>query len=720
MRIDHHAYQRATRVAGLGLLLQACIGVLLLLFGLVTKDSVFQFAALFALTGLVVWLGLVIVFHQHKLERLESLEEDELAATRVDAQSIFNRTGSETRVAARRLALMHKWLMPSLSLLVALLVGALAWRMLVYMQLVAADRLDFQSAEQRGWAVSICLAIAAVAFIFSRFVAGMAKLAAWQNLRGGASWMVGTALVMVAVATGITFRFFDNESVIRGVAWAIPVFMAVLTIEILLNFVLNLYRPRLPGEVPRPAFDSKLLSLFAAPDNIVRSMNEAVNYQFGFDVTSSWGYQLLLRSVVSLIAVAAGAMILLSTMVVVEPHQQAIRLRGGAIVDGRIHQSGIMWKWPWPLETAEVHDVSRVRSLHLTPRVLEDSPVTLWDGDEPPKTDTPIEPFLVGSTPEQAALAVAAPSTDEVDAAGVPTAPTEEDIAAEKVSQSYSLVDAEIVLHYRIKAGGQGLLEFLNFAPEVISRRQNVTDRERAIKHVALKEVSQYLATQPLNRVLSPGDSNLESNLTSRVQASLDAHAAGVEVVAIDLPMLRPSGGSAKHFEELSISAQVREQVMALANRDVIATYATFIGNGGLAEQVIAGIDRYNELREAAGRDAGQNSEVAAQRMAVEKLLVQGGGQAAQMIAAAETDRWVTLMSKRSQSSLVKSQLASFMAAPELFRQRTLMNLYEKHLPFRDKYVIAVDPRMVHLDFDLLKVNPILDFAGASDSEVNR
>jgi len=68
----------------------------------------------------------------------------------------------------------------------------------------------------------------------------------------------------------------------------------------------------------------------------------------------------------------------------------------------------------------------------------------------------------------------------------------------------------------------------------------------------------------------------------------------------------------------------------------------------------------------------------------------------------------------------VKSQLASFMAAPELFRQRTLMNLYEKHLPFRDKYVIAVDPRMVHLDFDLLKVNPILDFAGASDSEVNR
>jgi len=720
MRIDHHAYQRATRVAGFGLMLQASIGILLLVFGLVAQDSVFQFSSLFALTGLLVWLGLVIVFHQHKLERLEALEEDELASTRVDAQSIFDRTASETRVAARRLALMHKWLMPGLSLLVALLLGLLAWRMLAYMRLVANNQLDFHSADQRGWAVAICLAVAAVAFIFSRFVAGMAKLDAWQNLRGGASWMVGTALLMVAVATGIIFRFFENESVIQWVAWAIPAFMIALTLEILLNFVLNLYRPRIPGEVPRPAFDSKVLSLFAAPDNIVRSLNEAVNYQFGFDVTSSWGYRLLLRSVAALAALGVGAMVLLSTMVVVEPHQQAIRLRGGAIVDGRIHQSGIMWKLPWPFETAEVYDVSRVRDLHLTPRVLEDAPVSLWDTEEPPKTDVAIEPFLVGSTPEQAALEVTAPVTDELNPEGQPAAPTEEDIAAQKVSQSYSLVDAEIVMQYRIKAGGQGLLDYLNFAPEFVSRRQNITDRERAIRNIALKEVSQHLATQSLDRVLSPGDSDLAMNLRSRVQVALDAQKAGVEVIAIDLPMLRPSGGSAKTFEELSVSAQVREEVMALANRDVIATYATFIGDGANASEVMAELDKYNQMREEKGRGAAQDPEVVKQRQIVENLLVRGGGQAAQMISQEETDRWVTLMNRRSQDSMVKSQLASYLAAPELYRQRSLMILYKTYLPFRDKVLIAVDPSRVKLDFDLQKVNPILDFAGASESEVNK
>ena len=108
------------------------------------------------------------------------------------------------------------------------------------------------------------------------------------------------------------------------------------------------------------------------------------------------------------------------------------------------------------------------------------------------------------------------------------------------------------------------------------------------------------------------------------------------------------------------------------------------------------------------------------QRQVVEDLLVKGGGQAAQMIAVEETDRWVTLMNRRSQNSMVKSQLASYLAAPELYRQRSLMLLYKTYLPFRDKYIIAVDPSRVHLDFDLQKVNPILDFAGASESEVNK
>ncbi len=122
--------------------------------------------------------------------------------------------------------------------------------------------------------------------------------------------------------------------------------MFLMAAEIIFNFVLNLYRPRIADEVPRPAFDSRVLSLLSAPDSIVKSINEAVNYQFGFDITSSWGYQLLLRSTAWLILFGVFSLAALNTMVIVEPHQQAIKLAGGSIVRNEVHKSGIMWKWP--------------------------------------------------------------------------------------------------------------------------------------------------------------------------------------------------------------------------------------------------------------------------------------------------------------------------------------------------------------------------------------
>ena len=225
MRTDHFAYQRATKVAGVGLLMQIVIGIGLLVFGMLCspRDLPLIYAALYVLPGVLVWLGLVIVYHQHKLERLESLEEDELAAARGASKSVFDQSREESRVAGRRLGLMHKWFLPGLSLALVAVLALLTWRMLVHMRgLTGPNRADFAVTDQRGWAVAICLFLAAVSFIFSRFVAGMAKQKAWANLRGGAAYTVGNALVLVAIAIGIIFRFLENENVIYVVTWGIP------------------------------------------------------------------------------------------------------------------------------------------------------------------------------------------------------------------------------------------------------------------------------------------------------------------------------------------------------------------------------------------------------------------------------------------------------------------------------------------------------------------
>ncbi|MHC4652605.1 MAG: hypothetical protein ACYTES_17335, partial [Planctomycetota bacterium] len=170
MRVDHHAYRKATRVAGFGLFLQAAIGLTLLLFGVIGGDTVFQFASYYVFGGLLVWLSLIVIFYQHTHARLEALEEDELAAARGGAGSVFEAGREEGRVAARRLRLMHQWLMPAVSLLVMIYLGLGAFWMLRFLGTLedpGAGGADFLITAHLGWAVATCLAFAALCFIFS-------------------------------------------------------------------------------------------------------------------------------------------------------------------------------------------------------------------------------------------------------------------------------------------------------------------------------------------------------------------------------------------------------------------------------------------------------------------------------------------------------------------------------------------------------------------------
>lgn len=706
MRTDHHAYQRATRVAGVGFLVQSGLGLTLLVFALIARDTPFLFGSLFILLGLLAWLGLIVIFNQHKLERLEALEEDELAATRADAGSAFEAADEEIRVAARRLRLMHKWLMPGLSLLIAAALALMAWLMLRHMSRVNAAEAVFNLTEHVGWAVAICLAFSALSFIVSRFVAGMAKQAAWQNLRGGAAYMVGNSLVTLAIAVGIGFRFFNKDGVITAIAWAIPVFMIVLAVEIVLNFILNLYRPRVPGETPRPAFDSKALSMVAAPDNLVKSINEAVNYQFGFDVTSSWGYQLLLRSFAWLFALGVIVLIVLNMMVIVEPNQQAVKLARGSIVGESTHASGIMWKLPWPFQTAERYDVTTIRELPLTATQIRDlDKPRLWEDDLKSQFDKEPDPFIVSSfAVESGEPAVEAPLAEGT---GDEEEPLDEE--GRRIAGQVSLIDAEIILQYRIKPDG-GLMDYLHFSSDALSRREEVTMREKALRALALRGISQYFARHSLNDMLAERRLDVSAAMRELIQRVFDENRTGVEVVAVNIPLVRPAGAAATTFVELSISDQARQELIAKAEQRVATTFAVLIGDPEMREPVLAEIDTWQRLKDERGLEA---PETIAQRVKIEQMLVTSGGQVAQIIAEAERDQWVRLMEARAEASRLRAQLISYRAAPRLYRQRETMIVYSNTLPGLRKYILGIDPSRVSFDFELTELNPLLNIADA-------
>ena len=147
--------------------------------------------------------------------------------------------GDTVRPAASRLKLIHRWVMPIFSLVIVATLILIGIALLRYL-----NRLDHQEDALRtfvthtsyiGWALAVSLVFVLISFIFSRFISGMSKVPAWANLRGGSAWMVGNAILLLAVSVGLLFRFFDNNEVLQVVCWAIPIFMLAVAAEILIN-----------------------------------------------------------------------------------------------------------------------------------------------------------------------------------------------------------------------------------------------------------------------------------------------------------------------------------------------------------------------------------------------------------------------------------------------------------------------------------------------------
>jgi len=700
MRIDQFSYQQACRVSILGFALQFAIAIVLLVFGRLAGDTTMVVASTTVFCGIPVWVALAVVFHQHRLERLESLEREELAQSR--GETIFARSAVDQEAAARRLSQMHRWLMPLVSLAVAFLLlglGMWNWSRLREMQDPGPDVVGFAVGSVLGWQLAVSLGLALIAFIFARFVAGMSKQPAWQNLRGGAGFMVSSALVTLASAVGIVFHVFQNPTIIEWMALGIAGFQVALAIEIFLNWTLNLYRPRRANETPRPAFDSRVLGLLAAPDNLVRGINEAVNYQFGFDITSSWGYRLLLRSSGALIGLGALALLILSCIVVVGPGEQAVRLRGGSIA-GRVHQGELMWKLPWPFETAEVVDIAQVRALPLQSVNLKVGKVNLW-GDAPDAEN------------QRAAYLVAAPNLavevqkdlgngSEAEAvlqstSSAPPLDVSSDAAAKGISDRFALVDADLILIWRIQQ--DGLLSWLNFASDTKVRRTGIEMREVILREMCRRDVCQYLSTRPLDEVLSPSGAALATALRERIQMTFDREHTGVEVVSVQIPALRPPGEAAALYEELSMDTQNARKVKEEAQRIVNTTMATLLGDARLASQAVDAIEAWRvSLREKGENDA----QTKAARLVVENIIVSTRGQIATQIKRSRARRWELHLAARKNASQVLGQSGAYHVAPELFMQRKLMETLSQSLSsVRQKYVLGIDPNRIRVDIQM-------------------
>ena len=668
MRADYLTYRTATSVSIKGLILQAAVAISLLVYGLLARDHSAVTIAGFAGIGILAWLALTIVYDQHRRERIEALEVDALAQTGGASSSVFQ-TQDDLRPAARRLAGLHKFFIPIVSIVIAVLL--LSWggvRLMAVLHPVGAKPVEGErfsgalfhptqfSAPSlgAGWPIAMGIVIALVGFVMARYTAGMAKQKAWANLRGGAAFLVGTVLLALAMSVASTIGSFGPDGFQRYMTLVAPCFALLIGVEIVLNFIMSVYRPRRAGEVPRAAFDSRLLGVVAAPDRIAKSVSEAINYQLGFDVTGGWFYQLLSRAVLPLVGGGVLIVWLLSGVTVIQPHQRAMVLRWGKPLGGEIGP-GLHLKAPWPIDEVYVpeyyrkddagkmtyvdHTVTGLRVIELGTSTRPSTEAILWTNDH---AGDEVYQFVRASK-EPAAGADAAPGDGLVDLA---------------------MVSAELPMHFVVS-------DVRLFDELGVPHR-----RDEILRSVAVREVTRFFQGTYLDQVLGFGREEIGRQLTRRVQAAFDAlntgadgvaRGAGVRVVSVAIAGIHPPKAAAPAFESPVAADARRVANRQNAEADAIAMLTDVVGDAETAGKIVAELDKREALQQGVAKGTVTPAALAAQEFLIERAIVEAGGGAASTLAAARATRWERHMSARGQLARYGGQVAMYEASPRVY-----------------------------------------------------
>jgi regulator of protease activity HflC (stomatin/prohibitin superfamily) len=448
--------------------------------------------------------------------------------------------------------------------------------------------------------------------------------------------------------------------------------MILVGLEILLTGLLEAYRPKRPGELPRPAFDSRVLGLLTAPESLGQVVGDLINYQFGVEVSRSWLYRLLGSSLAPLTLLGAAVLLGLSCLMVVGPDEQGVVMRFGEL-RGPARGPGLHVKLPWPVETAATLPVGRVQQITVSSDAAgraADEPALLWTTQD-----------------------------DRLATIGMEYYPTVLDAAAEGAAASgMGLVAADVVVQYRVR-------DLLSFLEGSLSPRE-------ALVVLTQQEASRYFGSHALDELLTRGRTAGGPELERAIQGRADALGLGLDIVGVAITTLRPPGGKvARAFHRQIGAQQDRETLIQDGRKQAVTTLARVAGSVELSSRINAAIVELDALRTGSGTATDAAPLVAARELEIERLLGEARGEAAELIHAARGYRWSKAIGERSARERFAGELLAFEKSPDYYRVRRFLEVLADGLAERRKFVIAGE----HGDLPVLQMD-FSDSASAIDT----
>jgi regulator of protease activity HflC (stomatin/prohibitin superfamily) len=681
---DFNTYKRAASHSILGLIFQSVFGIGLLVYGLVGREPTAVTGSIFALVGIVPWIVLLVMYDQHRRERIEAMEAEAFAATDAATSSVFDEAEGGLRVAGRRLKLVRSVAVPAVGLVFGVaLIGAGLLRFVPGQELADPDVFTPPPHELVG--LTLGLAVAVIGFMFSRYTAGMAKRPAWQALQGGATVAAGTALFGLLVGAGHVVDQLGSSDVIRVMLYVSPALLVLFGAEAILNFLLELYRPRKPDESFRPPFASRLLGPVAAPEMVAESVSGAIDYQFGYEVSRSWMYKLLTRRAPLLVLIGAFVFWVMSMFVVVKPDQVGIHTRFGRIVQTNV-QPGLHWKMPWPIDRIEVPGVYE-RDEGNQARLVGYSTGTVREIlGASAKRAIDVNAYLwTNLQAENESTMLVQPSREEVEAG-----------SEVEFGRDLSMMRVEVPVRYTVDD-----VE----AWEMFTQEGEHLD---ILQRLTQKVVMRYLVRTRVDELLGPRRAVMAEEIRQRLEREFIAANPKqngepvVRILSVGVTGVSPPSGVALQFGQVVEQEQKYQAQLNAAQAEAIRSLTRAVGSVELAGEIVSEIEALQALQARRGAQIDEELEnaIVEQELKIDGLLADAGGQAASLIAEAQAERWQRHMGQWGETQLAMGQAAADRANSQYFRASLYLDRFFQALDGK-RIIVLPGGKGVSMEVDL-------------------
>ena len=503
---------RAKNLALSAFLFHGISGVVSVLLGMWTGLESPVFLCFLLLGTGLIW---VLVFVHLRQQLLVSIEEEDIKSLpekKASGARMFSDGAYESFSARARLLQMERWFLPGATLLIALYM--LAVPILRFTGIVAVPR-----TVSEGQIPVAALGIAAIAFVLlvlGKYANGLASAREWKMAETGGALSVFCAICSLAVSLGVVAVHMGLPKVEAFFSFLIPVVAGVLGIELAANFVLHVYKPRVPSGEYHPPYDSRLLRVVARPAGAFRTVAEALDYQFGFKLSHTWFYRFVERAVAPLILFQIIAFYGLTCIVVVNPEEQAVIEKFGMPRES-ILQPGLHFKLPWPIEKAFKYGTKRISAMAIGVHGEHAE-----HGEHGESEDIVLWTKVHGHHHHH--FVVASSEAVSAETEGLEAVPV-------------NLLSAEVVVQYRIN----DLRTFL----------YRKVDPVEVLESVAAREIVRFVVSVDLFDIMGAGRLEASRRLASRISSACKDAELGLEIVYVGFENVHPPVEVAGAFQEV-------------------------------------------------------------------------------------------------------------------------------------------------------------------------